>query len=437
MSVREKVRAVGQADGVRDGRLAAERDRLKRDLIESLGIDMVGTIVSTQDTDRARAELVAACERVLVGADYDDVPNSRRKELIARVLDEVCGLGPLQPLLDDPTITEIMVNGCESLFFERNGHLHPADTVFDSEEQIYAAIDRILAPLGRRLDAARPLVSARLANGDRVNAVAGPIARNGPTITIRRFSRDIMSLSTLVELGSIPAWYAELLSWAVRVRKSIAVAGGTGSGKTTLLNALSCEIGIDERIITIEDAAELRFDAHPHVVSLESRDASIEGLGAVTIRELVVNALRMRPDRIIVGEVRGAEAIDMLQAMNTGHDGSLTTLHAGTAQEAVVRLVLMSRFGIDLPTDIIEEQIATALDLIVMSRRLSDGTRVVSSLSEVGVGSERKVELTDCVSFDLATRSWRLEKEPSFVQKALAEGLLEEREVAAWRSRCM
>ena len=435
MSVHDKVRELGHRDvAARDVRLAFERNRLKHDLIESLGIDMVSTIISTQDGERARLELSAACERLLAGADYDDVPTSRRQDLIARVLDEVCGLGPLQPLLDDPTITEIMVNGCKSLYFERDGNIFEASAVFDTAEQIYSVIDRILAPLGRRLDSARPIVNARLANGDRVNAVAEPIAINGPVVTIRRFSQNVMSLSTLVEMGSIPAWYATLLSWAVRVRKSIAVAGGTGSGKTTLLNALSCEIGVNERIITIEDAAELHFEMHPHVVSLEAREASIEGVGEVTIRELVVNALRMRPDRIVVGEVRGAEAIDMLQAMNTGHDGSLTTLHAGTAEEAVVRLVLMARFGIDLPTGIIEEQIATALDLIVMSRRLADGSRVVSSLSEVGLGSGGKVDLTGCVGFDLATRSWRLEREPSFVDTALAEGLLSAKEVTAWRS---
>lgn len=435
MSVYEKVRAQGRPETAEpDRQLAAERARLKQSLVESLGINMVATIVSTQDINRARTELGAACERILVGGDYDDVPASRRQELVLQVLDEVCGLGPLQPLLDDPTVTEIMVNGCDSLYYERDGHLFPSDVVFDSADSIYVVIDRILAPLGRRLDATRPLVNARLANGDRVNAVADPVAMKGPAVTIRRFSRRIISLRTLVDLGSIPSWYATLLSWAVRARKNIAVAGGTGSGKTTLLNALSCEIGVDERIITIEDAAELRFETHPHVVGLEAREASIEGVGEVTIRELVVNALRMRPDRIVVGEVRGAEAIDMLQAMNTGHDGSLTTLHAGTAEEAVVRLILMARFGMDLPAEIIEEQIATALDFIVMSRRLADGSRVVSSLSEVGIGADGKVTLTTCVSFDLATGSWRFEHEPAFLATAVVEGILDGGEVAEWRS---
>ena len=435
MSVYEKVQAQGHSQAPQKQSCFSDlRRRLKDDLIESLGIDIVSTIVSTQDIGRARTELGAACERVLIDPAFDEVPASQRQQLISQVLDEVCGLGPLQPLLDDPSVTEIMVNGCESLFFERDGKLQPADTVFETPEQIHVVIDRILAPLGRRLDASSPLVSARLANGDRVNAVAEPIAVNGPAVTIRRFSKRIVSLGKLVDLGSLPGWYARLLMWAVKARKSMAVAGGTGSGKTTLLNALSCEIGFDERIITIEDAAELRFDAHPHVVSLEARDASIEGVGAVSIRELVANALRMRPDRIVVGEVRGAETIDMLQAMNTGHDGSLTTLHAGTPDEVVVRLVLMSRFGMDLPPELIEEQIATALDFIVMSRRLGNGSRVVSSLTEVGQKDTGGVALSPCVSFDVASKSWRLEREPLFLEQAIAEGVLEKKEVELWRS---
>ena len=220
------------------------------------------------------------------------------------------------------------------------------------------------------------------------------------------------------------------------LRQDIAVAGGTGSGKTTLLNALSCEIPHAERVITIEDSAELRFESHPHVVRLESRDASIEGTGEVTIRDLVKNALRMRPDRIVVGEVRGEEAIDMLQAMNTGHDGSLTTLHAGTEREAILRLVLMARFGMDLPTDIIEEQVATALDLIVMSRRMPDGTRVISSLSEVARDEDGGVGLVELVGFDASERSWRLVREPRFMARVVERGLATEEEVASWRSSC-
>lgn len=297
-------------------------------------------------------------------------------------------------------------------------------------------IDRILAPLGRRLDRSSPLVSARLANGDRVNAVAAPIAIDGPAVTIRKFSNEVRTLGRLVSLGSLPDWYARLLSWAVRMRRSVAVAGGTGSGKTTLLNALSYEIPLGERIVTIEDSAELRFDAHPNVVRMEARGDSIEGTGEVGIRELVKNALRMRPDRIVVGEVRGEECIDMLQAMNTGHDGSLTTLHAGDAEEAVLRLVLMARFGMDLPTELIEEQIATAIDLIVVTRRLADGTRLVTSMSEVARGPDGEAELTECVSFGPAARSWRLSREPGFVGRGVDDGVLDEREVERWRRRC-
>jgi pilus assembly protein CpaF len=241
-------------------------------------------------------------------------------------------------------------------------------------------------------------------------------------------------MDRLVELGSLPGWYATLLRWAVRLRQDIAVAGGTGSGKTTLLNALSCEIDHGERVITIEDSAELRFDPRAHVVRLEARDASIEGTGEVTIRDLVKNALRMRPDRIVVGEVRGAEAIDMLQAMNTGHDGSLTTLHAGTAQEAILRLVLMARFGMDLPASIIEEQVSTALDLLVLSTRRSDGSRRITGLSQVARSPQGGVELHDLVSYDQVADSWHLEAEPAFVGIAVAEGQIGEEEVRRWRS---
>jgi pilus assembly protein CpaF len=346
------------------------------------------------------------------------------------------GLGPLQPLLEDDTVTEVMVNGCEALYYERDGVISRAERVFDSAEQIMVVVDRILAPLGRRLDESSPIVNARLESGYRVNAVIAPVAIDGPVVTIRKFSGRISSLDRLVELGSIPSWYARLLSWAVRARCDIAVAGGTGSGKTTLLNALSCEIGHGERIVTVEDSAELRFETHPHVIRLEARSASIEGTGRVTIRDLVTNALRMRPDRIVVGEVRGEECIDMLQAMNTGHDGSLTTLHAGTADEAVLRLVLMARFGMDLPTDIIEEQVSTAIDLIVMSRRMPDGSRAIGPTSVVSRGVDGGVALEEVVSFDAATREWRLVREPGFVRAALEAGLLDEEEVSGWRSCC-
>lgn len=414
--------------------LRAVRERLKGDLVERLGLSTVAEMLSTEENERVRAELSVSLEAILNTQGYEDLLPGEREALVQQVTDEICGLGPIQPLLEDDEVTEVMINGCNSLFYERGGELYPSEVTFDSPEQIMLVIDRILAPLGRRLDRSSPIVNARLANGDRVNAVAADVAIGGPAVSIRKFSDKVRTLQTLVELGSLPDWYAQLLSWAVRARVSIAVAGGTGSGKTTLLNALSCEIPPDERIVTIEDSAELRFTSHPNVVRLEARDASIEGSGEVTIRELVKNALRMRPDRIVVGEVRGEECVDMLQAMNTGHDGSLTTLHAGSEDEAVLRLVLMTRFGMDLPTDIIEEQIATALDLIVMARRLADGTRLVTSMSEVSRGKEGGVKLEECVSFDLASRTWTLVREPSFLGRAVEDGVFSRKEVDRWRS---
>lgn len=234
-------------------------------------------------------------------------------------------------------------------------------------------------------------------------------------------------------LGSLPGWLANLLSWAVSSRKNIAVVGGTGSGKTTLLNALSCEISHNERIITIEDSAELKFKEHPHVVRLERRDASIEGLGEVSIRDLVINSLRMRPDRIVVGECRGAETIDMLQAMNTGHDGSLTTLHAGSAEEAIVRLVLLSRYGIDLPASVIEDQIATALDFIVLQQRMPDGSRKVTGLSGVSRKANGGVSLKTYLEYCYADKAWHLLEEPEFIQELPIRGIVDGKELEAWR----
>lgn len=411
------------------------RAALKRALVDRLGLREMASLVSSGDMARARDELSVACVAAINAGEVAGAEALDVEALVREVIDEVLGLGPLQPLLDDDSITEVMVNGCRSLYFERDGKLEQAERVFDSPEQIMLAIDRILAPLGRRLDDANPIVNARLSNGFRVNAVISPVAMEGPALTIRKFSGAIRSLPSLVGLGSLPAWYARLLGWAVRLRCDIAVAGGTGSGKTTLLNALSAEINPRERIVTIEDSAELHFEEGLHAVRLEARDASIEGTGAVSIRTLVTNALRMRPDRIVVGEVRGEECIDMLQAMNTGHDGSLTTLHAGTAREAVSRLVLMARFGMDLPAALIEEQVATALDLIVMSRRMPDGSRVVSSTCEVGRDEAGGVALRELVSFDSATRSWRLVEVPRFVERAVREGLLGEGEVIEWRGQ--
>ncbi|WP_028263321.1 CpaF family protein [Atopobium fossor] len=413
------------------------RKKLKEQLIAMLGLSTISNIAQESNIGTAYNELEVACQTILNTHSYEGITSANQPLLIKEVLDEILGLGPLQPLLDDASVTEVMVNGPSSLFFEREGQMHTAKRVFESDEQILMVVDRILAPLGRRLDEQNQIVNARLANGYRVNVVNKPVALDGPILTIRKFSDRIASLDELVQLGSLPRWYAQLLSWAVKCRKDIAVAGGTGSGKTTLLNALSCEINPTERIITIEDSAELRFDMHPHVVRLEVRESSLEGTGQVTIRDLVKNALRMRPDRIVVGEVRGEECIDMLQAMNTGHDGSLTTLHAGTAREALLRLVLMARFGMNLPVDVIEEQVATALDLIVMSARLPDGSRVITSAAEVFRGAAGGIQVQDFISYDLGTKSWKLLYVPTFIKKSVEEGRLSRKEVDQWKQSCL
>ena len=410
------------------------RESLRRDLVDRLGLADVARLVREEEPARAREELSVACDALLNGEGYGSLSPEARGRVRREVLDQILGLGLLQPLMDDPSVTEIMVNGTQSLYFERDGRIVEAPRVFESPDQIMLVVDRILAPLGRRLDESCPIVNARLANGDRVNAVIAPVAVDGPAVTIRRFTGRIGSLDRLVELGSVPAWYATLLSWAVRLRQDVAVVGGTGSGKTTLLNALSLEIPAGERIVTIEDSAELAFDPSLHVVRLEARGASIEGTGAVTIRDLVTNALRMRPDRIVVGEVRGGEAVDMLQAMNTGHDGSLTTLHAGSEHEAVVRLVLMARLGMDVPASLLEEQVASALDIVVMGKRLAGGARRVTSASAVGRAPGGTVALEPLVAYDEVSDQWELVREPAFVAEGLAGGLLDEGEVAAWRS---
>lgn len=407
---------------------------LKTKLIERLSFQVLLRIVNQTHEEKVRSELQVALLALLSSGEYEDLSEGEKGHLLQAVIDEIIGLGPLEPLLSDPEVSEIMVNGCQSLFYEKKGKLYKTDQVFSRDEQIRVVIDRILAPLGRRIDEQSPLVNARLPSGFRVNAVIAPIALDGSILTIRKFSDRITQLTELVNLGSLSAEFAQLLSWAVKARKNIAVVGGTGSGKTTLLNALSCEIEHDERIITIEDSAELKFYEHPHVVRLERRDSSIEGLGEVTIRDLVINSLRMRPDRIVVGECRGEETIDMLQAMNTGHDGSLTTLHAGSAEEAVVRLVLMSRYGIDLPTSVIEDQISTALDFIVLQERLPDGSRKVSSLTQVYRNVEGKLGLELLVSYDTARSSWMLHKLPEFIEKLSLYDLATEKEVETWKS---
>ncbi len=321
--------------------------------------------------------------RALVEREAGALPDSEREALCRRVLLLATGLGPLEPLLSDPTVDEVMVNGPEAIYVERRGRLESTGVRFDSEAGLLHAIERILAPLGRRVDEASPLCDARLADGSRVNVVIPPLSLSGPCLTVRRFRREGFSLRELVAGGTLPADVAELLALCVAARASVLVSGGTGSGKTTTLNALSGAIPGEERIVTIEDAAELRLRQR-HVVRLEARPANLEGRGEVTIRQLVVNALRMRPDRIVVGEVRGAEALDMLQALNTGHDGSLTTVHANSPADALRRIETLALMaGIGLPHAAVRDQVASALDVVVHQARLPDGSRVVESVTEV------------------------------------------------------
>ncbi len=346
-----------------DGELRIETESLVREILDRLGVELPSTI----DRDALRKE----------------------------VLDEAVGLGPLEDLLDDASVTEVMVNRADEIFVERGGRLQRYPLAFTSDRAVMGVIERIVAPLGRRIDESSPLVDARLKDGSRVNAIIPPLALKGPTITIRKFSKKRLTADDLAAYGSLSSPMVQFLDLCVKQRKNMIVSGGTGSGKTTLLNVLSNFIPDGERIITIEDSAELRLN-HSHLVSLESRPANVEGRGAISIRDLVRNSLRMRPDRIVVGECRGGEALDMLQAMNTGHEGSLTTLHANTPRDALARLeTLVLMAGMDLPITAIREQINSAVDIIVQQSRFACGSRKVTSITEVAGMENGKIQLQE------------------------------------------
>ena len=408
------------------------------ELKEDVGLIVPGDVLARltdENPRRARSELQSACKQAFSSPRWAGRSSELKARLSRDLEDIVFGMGPLQSLVEDPTITEVMVNGTSSLFIERSGLLVREAAVFSDELQVRALIDRILAPLGRRVDESS-MVDARLPGGHRVNVVIPPIALDGPTITIRKFANTTMTLGDMQRAGSLDSRVSRLLAWAVRARKNVAVLGGTGSGKTTLLNALSCEIPATERIVTIEDSAELRFAEHPHVVRMEARKSNAEGVGEVTIRDLVRNALRMRPDRIIVGECRGAETLEMLQAMNTGHDGSLTTLHANSPEDMIIRLVTMVRYGFDLPVEVIEENIASAIDVAVQTSRARDGRRFVSAIAEM-----RRGDHAACVADPVFVRrsldvegSWV--RAPAWLVGAIDMGIIESEEVASWRREC-
>lgn len=320
------------------------------------------------------------------------ISEQMKESFITKMIHESVGYGPLETLLKDESITEIIVNGTDPIFYEREGILHRSNLSFRSEEALLHVIDRIVAPLGRRIDLSSPMVDARLPDGSRVNAVIPPISLRGPLLSIRKFRSEPITLAELVQFGALTEAMAELLRGMIKAKCNLLISGGTGSGKTTLLNALACYVPEQERMITIEDMAEMRI-THPHVVSLEARPPNLEGKGEITIRHLVRNALRMRPDRIIVGEVRGAEAFDMLQAMNTGHEGSLTTVHANSPNDAIHRLegmVMMS--GFDLHMELIQPYITSSIDVIVQLSRLPDGQRKVIAISELDSGPKPEVQ---------------------------------------------
>jgi pilus assembly protein CpaF len=350
-------------------------------------------------TDEVRRTIMDLFEQIL---NEENIVLSRpeRQRLFEQISAEILGFGPLQPLLEDDSITEIMVNGPKNIYVERKGKIVRVPITFESNDHVMRVIDRIVAPLGRRIDESSPYVDARLPDGSRVNAVIPPISLVGPTLTIRKFAKNPITVEQLIQFGSVTAEAIEFLKACVIGRLNVVVSGGTGSGKTTLLNIMSSFIPNDERIITIENAAELQL-RQEHVVTLESRPANIEGRGEITIRDLVINSLRMRPERVIVGECRGSETLDMLQAMNTGHDGSMTTAHSNSPRDTLARMETMTLMaGMDLPVRAIREQIAAAVDVIVHQERMRDGSRKVTHVTEVNGMEGDVITLTDIFIFE-------------------------------------
>jgi pilus assembly protein CpaF len=366
------------SDGTGQHSFQEMKSRLHRTLINRMDL----TKLSTLTPDQVHAEVSRLAEIVLA-QEAMPLSVSERERLVNDVQHELFGLGPLEPLLKDPTISDILVNRHDMIYIERRGKIEPTNVRFKDDEHLMRVIERIVSSVGRRIDESSPMVDARLQDGSRVNAIIPPLAIDGPVVSIRRFGADPLRMAALIENKALTKDIADMLQMVVNARLNILISGGTGSGKTTLLNALSAFIPENERIVTIEDSAELQLQ-QPHTVRLETRPPNIEGRGEVTQRDLVRNALRMRPDRIVIGEVRGGEAIDMLQAMNTGHDGSLTTIHANTPRDAMARIETMIQMtGMRLSDRAMRQQIASALNLVVQVARMSDGSRRVTSISEI------------------------------------------------------
>jgi pilus assembly protein CpaF len=390
MGLRDRIATERAPDGAAQDGITRYRQRL----LEEVDLSEFATLSEPQR--RARLERVVGR---MVSREGPVLTTAERTRLIRQVIDEAIGLGVLEPLLADPTVTEIMVNGIDEIFVERDGRLQRADISFGDETQLYQTIDRIVSQVNRRVDESSPMVDARLPTGERVNVIIPPLALRGPTITIRRFPR-LFTLEQLVEMGSLDAPTEQLLRALVRAKLNIVISGGTGAGKTTLLNALSAAVPAGERIITVEDNAELRLQ-QPHVVALEARPPNVEGRGEISIRELVRNSLRMRPDRIIVGEVRGAETLDMLQALNTGHEGSLVTVHANSADDAIHRLeTLATMSDLKLPFEALRDQINNAIHVIVQIDRFPDARRRVAEVTVVASSRRETFRLAPVAAFE-------------------------------------
>jgi pilus assembly protein CpaF len=403
MALRERLTRETRINGTAplrnpDGEQSAFQEikaRLHRMIIDRLDLTKFNLLTPTQ----THAE-VARIAKDLLSTEEMPLSSSEREQLIEDVRYELFGLGPLEPLLADPTISDILVNSPYKVYIERGGKIERTGVTFNDNDHVLRVIERIVSSVGRRIDESSPMVDARLSDGSRVNAVIPPVALDGPMLSIRRFGKEPLRINKLIEMGSLTPEIAEMFKMCVRARLNILISGGTGAGKTTLLNALSAYIPEDERIITIEDSAELMMQ-QPHVLRMETRPRNIEGRGEITQRDLVKNALRMRPDRIIVGEVRSGEAIDMLQAMNTGHDGSMTTIHANTPRDALVRVETMIQMaGLRISERAMRQQIASAINLVIQIARMSDGVRRITSISEITGIERREISLQEIHRFE-------------------------------------